>query len=220
MFEDVLHLSCENFIVGWSNPRSKTDFYNIWQELNCPCPQRSLSIDDLHLLAFVEIRLFNVFFFLEEKNGIRDSDKKSAGCGILARNRGMRDQDHPSRLSQRVPHKTRPYTIDGNITLNWENWRRYLSLNEENYHYHIYGKQQATNLNRSWLLWFGCWNWTCTWLWWWQRVKKIIVWEKLETNRLSETTTVANHNLPYRRIPKDLIGKAEWVEHNPKSDKL
>ena len=61
---------------------------------------------------------FLTYFFLERKNGIRDSDEKSAGCGILVRSRGMRDQDHSSRLSQHVPHKTRPYTIDGKITLN------------------------------------------------------------------------------------------------------
>ena len=38
----------------------------------------------LHLLAFVEIRLFNAFFW-EKKSGIRETDEKRGGCGILAK---------------------------------------------------------------------------------------------------------------------------------------
>ena len=38
----------------------------------------------LFLLAFVEIRLFKVFFS-GKKCGIRETDKKRAGCGILAK---------------------------------------------------------------------------------------------------------------------------------------
>ena len=63
----IMALRCENFIMGLSNHRSNTDFHNLGQELNCACPQRSLSIDILQLLAFVEVRLFNVFFSRKEK---------------------------------------------------------------------------------------------------------------------------------------------------------
>jgi len=35
----------------------------------------------LHLLAFAEISLF-LMYFGERKNAFRDSDEKSAGCGI------------------------------------------------------------------------------------------------------------------------------------------
>ena len=38
----------------------------------------------LHLLAFVEIRLFNVSV-LGKKSGIRETDEKRAGCGTLAK---------------------------------------------------------------------------------------------------------------------------------------
>ena len=47
----------------------------------------------LYLLAFVEIRLFNVFFW-GKKSRIREIDEKRAGCGILAKKgAGMRVQD-------------------------------------------------------------------------------------------------------------------------------
>ena len=92
-------LSCENFIMGLSNP----DFYNLGQELNCACPQQSLSTDILHLLAFVEIRLFNVFF-LEKKNEIRYSDGKSAGCGILVK----KERECGIRTSLPDPHSMYP----------------------------------------------------------------------------------------------------------------
>ena len=72
------------FHHGFKQSPIKDGPYNLGQELNCASPQRSLSIDNLHLLAFVEIRLFNVFF-LEKKNEIRYSDGKSAGCGILVK---------------------------------------------------------------------------------------------------------------------------------------
>ena len=31
------------------------------------------------------------------------------------------------------------------------------------------------------LVWFGCWIWSCTWCWWWGKVKKIFVSQKVET---------------------------------------